>query len=106
MKKKIIIGVIIAVLACLGIVEGVGLFLTSKKNKQLISIVEKQTSIIDSLANSSKVTYSIALSMDVTDKSTYKINGKGNNGSIIAPSNKEYKLILDIDSVSITTTAK
>lgn len=106
MKLKIILSVIIALLGCATIGAGYSWHESAKQNKQFLNIIQTQAATIDSLTNNPAQSLKIDLELNVTDKSKYSINAKGNNGTITAPTEKIYKLNLKIDSVSMTTTAK
>jgi hypothetical protein len=62
------------------------------------SRVKEQSVIIDSLLNRRMTVFDVQL--NVTDKSTNKINGTYNKGTISMPQERVYKL--EIDSVNVT----
>lgn len=100
MKKKIILIVCFLVLVGGVVFTSVGWNRSHKQNRQFFALIEQQTEIIDSLVNLPRNAINLQVSMDLTDKSKYTINGKGNSGTINAPNDKEYKLTVEIDSVS------
>ena len=88
------------------IVEGIGWNREYKHNRQLTAIIENDAKVIDSLVNKPRKSLNVDIHLDVTDKSTYKVNAKGNNGTIQAPNDKMYELKVVLDSVEFTTFGK
>lgn len=84
------IAVAIATLLAVSISQG-------KHIKSLKIQVTEQSAVIDSLLKRRMTVFDVTL--NVTDKSTNKIYGRYNKGSIIMPSNKSY--VLELDSVSM-----
>ncbi|MBO4654673.1 MAG: hypothetical protein J5644_03925 [Bacteroidales bacterium] len=82
------IAVAIATLLAVSISQG-------KHIKSLKIQVTEQSAVIDSLLKRRMTVFDVTL--NVTDKSTNKIYGRYNKGSIIMPSNKSY--VLELDSV-------
>lgn len=84
------IAVVIATLLAVSITQG-------RHLKSLKIQVTEQSAVIDSLLKRRMTVFDVTL--NVTDKSTNKIYGRYNKGSIIMPSNKSY--VLELDSVSM-----
>ena len=84
------IAVVIATLLAVSITQG-------RHLKSLKIQVTEQSAVIDSLLKRRMTVFDVTL--NVTDKSTNKIYGRYNKGSIIMPSNKSY--VLEMDSVSM-----
>ena len=85
------IAVAIATLLAVSITQG-------KHIKSLKAQVAEQSAVIDSLLARRMTVFDVHLS--VTDKSTNKIYGRYNKGTIQMPSTKSY--MLEMDSVSMT----
>jgi hypothetical protein len=88
------------------VVTGIGWQREYKHNKQLTAIIEEDAKVIDSLVNKPRKSLNVDINLDVTDKSTYKVNAKGNQGTIQAPNDKVYELKVELDSVEFTTFEK
>lgn len=88
------------------IVEGIGWQREYKHNKQLTAIIDENNKVIDSLINKPRKSLNVDINLDVTDKSTYKVNAKGNQGTIEAPNDKVYELKVVLDSVEFNTFEK
>lgn len=69
----------------------------AKHIRSLTAQVTEQSAVIDSLLKRRMTVFDVTL--NVTDKSTNKIYGRYNKGSIIMPSNKSY--VLELDSISM-----
>lgn len=106
MKKTIILIVCMLVLIAGVVVEGIGWNREYKHNRQLTAIIEENNKVIDSLVNKPRKSLNVDIHLDVTDKSTYKVNAKGNNGTIQAPNDKVYELKVVLDSVEFNTFEK
>ena len=88
------------------VVEGVGWNREYKHNNQLTAIIGENNKVIDSLVNKPRKSLNVEIKLDVTDKSTYKVNAKGNQGTIQAPNDKTYELKVILDSVEFNTFEK
>lgn len=84
------IAVVIATLLAVSITQG-------RHLKSLKIQVTEQSAVIDSLLKRRMTVFDVTL--NVTDKSTNKIYGRYNKGSIIMPGNKSY--VLEVDSVNM-----
>lgn len=102
MMKKIIIIVVMLLMVGGLVATSLGWRCDHKQNKEYWTIIVQQNAIIDSLANKKETAIYLDVQMELTDKSTYKINAKGNNGTITAPNDKTYHLEVELDSVSVS----
>lgn len=84
------IAVVIATLLAVSITQG-------RHLKSLKIQVTEQSAVIDSLLKRRMTVFDVTL--NVTDKSTNKIYGRYNKGTIQMPSTKSY--VLELDSVSM-----
>jgi hypothetical protein len=87
---------IIRIIAEVVLVVSLAAFIALYSNSQ--NRVKEQTGIIDSLLNRRMTVFDVQL--NVTDKSTNKINGSHNKGTITMPQEKVYRL--EIDSVNVS----
>lgn len=103
MKKWTII-VLFVLVAALGICI-TGWVGASKTMRAQSKHITEQSMVIDSLLN---IPPAIVLSptLNVQDKSSFKILGKGNSGTINAPTERIYILKVEMDSSNIIVQAK
>lgn len=88
------------IIAVLGTALAVSVGIAAVQSSHLKSLkaqVAEQSAVIDSLLKRRMTVFDVTL--NVTDKSTNKIYGRYNKGSIIMPSNKSY--VLELDSISM-----
>ena len=97
MKKIVKIIAYIILLSIIAILSAL-LSGTGKQNKILRNQVSEQSKVIDSLLTRRMTVYDITL--NVTDRSTNKINGKFSKGIISMPQVRTYRL--EIDSVNFS----
>jgi len=93
---KFIPYIIIALMATALILQQIHITSLRKHRAEQSEIITAQNSQIAELLKLK--TYSFSVALNVTDKSTYRIFGRNNKGTIIAPNEKYYELKIDSTS--------
>ena len=98
MKKKVFKIVKDVVFVAVIVILSVAVSGLIKHNATLKSQVKSQSEIIDSLLNRKEIVVNVSL--NVTDKSTHKIQGKKNSGTINMPQENTYTIKLDSGTIN------
>jgi hypothetical protein len=93
--KAIIYGVLAAAVSTLGAVAGT----QARHLRDTRERCAEQSRVIDSLLTIRHNT--VEVDLNVTDKSTSKVYGSHNKGTITMPSERTYRLVIDSCSVKI-----